>query len=121
MTIYTDLNRKTPVAKTLNEDADAVVASIENILRTRQNERLFNLDITANMEDLLFEPLTRTNASLIYDSMFRAISRFEPRVRLLNDSRVSVNSNEDGYDVTLVFEIIGLDGNFMIQSSLQPR
>jgi len=121
MTIYSDLNRKTPLAKTLNVDADAVVFSIENILKTRLNERLFNLDITANIEDLLFEPLTSTTATLIYDSIFRSLSRFEPRVRLLNDSRVTVNSNEDGYDVTLSFEIIGLDGTFTVDSSLQAR
>ena len=121
MTIYSDLNRKTPFAKTLDVDAEAIVSSIENILQTRLNERLFNLDITANIEGLLFEPLINTTATLIYDSIFRAISRFEPRVRLLNDSSVTVNQNENGYDVFLSFEIIGVGDTFSIESFLQAR
>ena len=117
--IYSDLNRKTPFNKILREDADSVISAIENILQTKLNERLFNLDITADLENLLFEPLTFTTANRIYASILSSIGRHEPRVRILNNkSRVDVNSNEDGYDIYLVFTIKGFEGEFSVRSLL---
>lgn len=118
MTVYSDLNIFSPHSKPLIEDVESVVAAVSNILQTRRNSRLFNLEIESNIESLLFEPLTDTNASVIYDRIFRSISRFEPRVNLLNSSTVSVNNNEDGYDVFLAFTVEGFEGEYSIESSL---
>ena len=91
-------------------DLDAVFTSIENIFITHQDERIFNLDVTANLRPLLFQRLSDETANEIRARSIRAIARWEPRVRVVNAlSYVSVNRRQNGYDVDFVFNVEGFD------------
>lgn len=111
--IYSDINPDNPFDKSLVENAEAVLYALTNIFSTDQDERLFNLDVTANLNDLLFEPISDDITSLIYARIVNAIQRFEPRVRLNNqNSWVIPNYDANEYIAYFEFTIIGLQGTY---------
>lgn len=111
--IYSDINPDNPFDKSLVENAKAVLYALTNIFGTDQDERLFNLDVTANLNDLLFEPISDDITSLIYARVVNAIQRFEPRVRLNNqNSWVIPNYDANEYIAYFEFTIIGLQGTY---------
>lgn len=111
--IYSDINPDNPFDKSLVENAEAVLYALTNIFGTDQDERLFNLDVTANLNDLLFEPISDDITSLIYARVVNAIQWFEPRVRLNNqNSWVIPNYDANEYIAYFEFTIIGLQGTY---------
>jgi phage baseplate assembly protein W len=86
------------------KDADAVKRSLKNLLFTNKHERLFNPNIGANLNSLLFEPisvLAELNIKLLIEDL---IKLYEPRITTLN-VEVKTSSDENGYDVTISFII----------------
>lgn len=111
--VYSDINPDNPFDKSLIENAEAVLYALTNIFSTDQDERLFNLDVTANLNDLLFEPISDEITSLIYARVVNAIQRFEPRVQLNNqNSWVIPNYDANEYIAYFEFTIIGLQGTY---------
>lgn len=111
--VYSDINPDNPFDKSLVENAEAVLCALTNIFSTDQDERLFNLDVTANLNDLLFEPISDEITSLIYARVVNAIQRFEPRVQLNNqNSWVIPNYDANEYIAYFEFTIIGLQGTY---------
>lgn len=111
--VYSDINPDNPFDKSLVENAEAVLYALTNIFSTDQDERLFNLDVTANLNDLLFEPISDEVTSLIYARVVNAIQRFEPRVQLNNqNSWVIPNYDANEYIAYFEFTIIGLQGTY---------
>ena len=111
--VFSDINPDNPFDKSLVENADAVLYALTNIFSTDQDERLFNLDVTANLNDLLFEPISDEITSLIYARVVNAIQRFEPRVQLNNqNSWVIPNYDANEYIAYFEFTIIGLQGTY---------
>ena len=111
--VYSDINPDNPFDKSLVENAEAVLYALTNIFSTDQDERLFNLDVTANLNDLLFEPISDEITSLIYARVVNAIQRFEPRVQLNNqNSWVIPNYDANEYIAYFEFTIIGLHGTY---------
>ena len=111
--IYFDINPDNQFDKSLVENAEALLYALTNIFGTDQDERLFNLDVTANLNDLLFEPISDDITSLIYARVVNAIQRFEPRVRLNNqNSWVIPNYDANEYIAYFEFTIIGLQGTY---------
>lgn len=111
--VYSDINPDNPFDKSLVENAESVLYALTNIFSTDQDERLFNLDVTANLNDLLFEPISDEITSLIYARVVNAIQRFEPRVQLNNqNSWVIPNYDANEYIAYFEFTIIGLQGTY---------
>jgi len=109
MSIYSDLNNN--LDPTQIEDVNAVIQAIGNLLVTWKGERFFNPEIGSNVEDILFEPMSDDVAFELYSRLIESIQRDEPRVRILgNLSDVVPDYDNNKYDVTLVFEIQGLEG-----------
>ena len=107
--IYSDVGQ-TPSEQDTILDLDAVFEAIENIFITNQDERLFNLDVTANLRPLLFQRISDETANEIRARSIRAIARWEPRVHVVNAlSYVAVNRRQNGYDVDFVFNVEGFD------------
>ena len=108
--IYSDLNAITPDRKTILRDAEAIFASLTNLFSTDPYERLHRPDYTANLSDLLFEPLHDDVAIQIKSRALNAIRIFEPRINVIpSESFVRINEQEDGYDVFLTFTLVGVD------------
>ena len=102
-TYYTAFN-----ANMVVKDSADLKQSIKSLLMTRKGERLFNSEIGTNLTDLLFEPLDFGTASIIRDEIITVLSNYEPRIDILR-LEVNVSYESNGYEVDLVYEIVGRD------------
>lgn len=68
----------------------AIKNSIVSIITTSPGEKILNPLFGCNFGDLLFLPVTETRARLVGETILNAISRFEPRVRVVNIDVVPV-------------------------------
>lgn len=121
--IYSDVNSWTPEDAAKVIDIDAVYQSVDNILFTLNNERLFHPEFGADLEALLFELMDEITAYKIFNYVVSAITVWEPRVEIIrNLSDVTPVPDENKYLVILTFRIIGLeDQSFEIQRYLDRR
>jgi len=107
--IYSDIDftftRKPVTADVaLSFDGQAVIRSIRNLLSTNHYERPFNPDLGANLNALLFEPISPLTSSALETEITNTIKNYEPRASIQS---VSVTSQPDynAYNVTLSFFI----------------
>jgi phage baseplate assembly protein W len=99
----------------------AIGRSIRNLVLTTPGERFFNEDLGSRVSEILFDVLDEISASSIRDEIEETIIKYEPRVKLDN---VEVKPNYDSheFDVTITYDIIGIDAlpqqlNFALQST----
>jgi hypothetical protein len=76
------------------DEEEDIRQSLVILLSTIKGERVMQPDFGANMEELLFEPLTVSFAKKISDQIERAILFYEPRIKT---DDISFNQdNENG-------------------------
>ena len=98
----------------LNEDliatknATAISRSVRNLVLTKQGERFFNPILGSQVSALLFENIDKLTASAIADEIRITIDNFEPRVEL-TEVDVSPNYDNSEFNVTIRYDIIGID------------
>ena len=88
------------------KDEAAIKQAIINLLLTNRGERLFAPQIGSSLSDLLFEMLDFGTASLVNTEIQNTLSTYEPRIRVLSLS-TNPNFDDNGFDVELVFEVVG--------------
>jgi phage baseplate assembly protein W len=88
----------------LSYDNQAVIRSIRNLLLTKHFERPFNPDLGANIDGLLFEPISPITSSLLENEIKTTIQNFEPRAKL-HQINVTPNDDRNAYNVYLSFFI----------------
>lgn len=88
------------------KDEAAIKQSIINLLLTVRGERLFNPDLGSSVSSFLFEPLDYGTASLIQSEISNTLRLYEPRISL-NEINVNPNFDDNGFEVNIIFEIIG--------------
>ena len=86
----------------------AIARSIRNLVLTTPGERFFNPDIGSGVSKVLFETIDEISSSVIRDEIEETIIRFEPRVKL-EDVRVKPNYDNNEFDVTVTYTIVGID------------
>lgn len=86
-------------------DEDAIRGSIFNILTTPYGSRAFNPEYGSRLFNYVYEPLDGITRSQIYAFVLQAISRWEPRVELINNQS-SVTATQDGFLVSLTYRIV---------------
>ena len=99
----------------------AIARSIRNLVLTTPGERFFNEDLGSGVSQLLFDTVDDISAAVIRDEVEQTIIRFEPRVEL-QDVTVKPNYDNNEFDVTVSYNIIGIDAlpqqlNFALQST----
>ena len=99
----------------------AISRSIRNLVLTTPGERFFNEDLGSRVSEILFDSIDDISASAIRDEIEETIIKYEQRVKLNN---VKVQPNYDNYefDVTITYDIIGIDAtpqqlNFALEST----
>ena len=97
----------------------AISRSIRNLVLTTPGERFFNEDLGSGVSQLLFETVDDISAAVIRDEVEQTIIRFEPRVKL-QDVAVKPNYDNNEFDVTVSYDVIGIDAlpqqlNFALQ------
>ena len=97
----------------------AISRSIRNLVLTTPGERFFNEDLGSGVSEVLFDTVDDISSSFIRDEIEQTIIRFEPRVKL-TDVKVKPNYENNEFDVTIAYDIIGIDAlpqqlNFALQ------
>lgn len=90
------------------KNENAIARSVKNIVFTVPGEKPFNPDFGSRITDSLFENIDDITASQIETELRDSIERFEPRVSITS-LRVNANIDENGFDVVLVYDIIGAE------------
>ena len=110
---FKDLNlgfKKHPVTDDLvvTKDEAAIKQAIVSLLLTDPGERLFQPELGSGLRSFLFEPLDFATAALINASVRDTLDRYEPRIDII-DITTTPNSDENGYEVSLSFEVVGTE------------
>ena len=86
----------------------AIARSVRNLVLTLPGERFFDQNLGSNVNKLLFENVDDLTAASIQDEIRTTINNYEPRVSLRS---VGVNPDYDQnqFDVTITYDIIGID------------
>jgi phage baseplate assembly protein W len=102
------------------KNENAIARSVKNIVFTLPGEKFFNPTFGSRISRTLFENIDDITASVIVDEIKESIRNFEPRVELL-DVEAFPNFDNNQFDVTIVYEIIGSDiPPQELQFALQP-
>ncbi len=86
-------------------DEDAVKASIRNLVLLRNFEIPFHSEIGSQVRNLLFSPYTPLLNNLLKTSITELITKFEPRVVVL-DVQVLDDSDNNAITIGILFRII---------------
>ena len=86
----------------------AVVRSVRNLVETIPTERFFNSLIGTDIRDTLFDNFDRMNVMMIEDQIREVLGNFEPRVTNVG-ATVKARPDDNTLEVTVLFDIIGLD------------
>ena len=98
----------------LNEDlialknTSAIARSIRNIVFTQPGEKFFNPEFGSRVSESLFEVVDEVSTIAIRDEIRSSIINYEPRVNLL-DVLVNPNPDDNEMNVTIKYEIVGID------------
>lgn len=89
----------------IKKDADAVMASVHNLLLMNHYEKPFHPEIGSNLTKQLFDPIDVPTSLRIKQAIIDTINNFEPRVQL-STVDVDPKEQENGYRVFLKFFLI---------------
>lgn len=102
------------------KNESAISRSIRNIVFTLPGEKFFNENFGSRISRTLFENVDDISASIITDEIRNSIQNYEPRVELI-DVRSIPDYDNGGFDVTIIYRIIGADiPAQQLQFVLQP-
>jgi len=90
------------------KDADAIKRSIRNIVQTTLGERFFNSNFGSDVTTSLFDFVDYGTAAMVETQIRNAITTFEPRADNIK-VEVSPKYDENAFDVTIYFNIVGQD------------
>ena len=98
----------------------AIARSIRNLIFTVPGERFFNENLGSKVSQTLFDTVDDISASAIRDEIEETIIKYEPRVKL-NDIRVKPDFDNYTFDVTIIYDIVGIDAlTQQLNFALQP-
>ena len=86
----------------------AVTRSVRNLVETIPTEMFFNSLIGTDVRDTLFSNFDRMNVMMIEDQIREVCANFEPRVNNVG-ATVKARPDDNQLDVTVFFDIVGLD------------
>ena len=90
------------------KNESAIARSVRNLVFTLPGERFFNENLGSKVSRSLFENMDEISASVIKDEITNTINNYEPRVNLI-DVVVSPNYDENEFNVTINYRIVGID------------
>ena len=90
------------------KNSSAIARSIRNIVFTQPGEKFFNPEFGSRVSESLFENVDEVSAIAIRDEIRSSIINYEPRVKLF-DVRVNPNPDANEMNVTVKYEIVGID------------
>jgi len=79
---------------------DSLRTSLMNILITRKGEKVMRSDFGAGLEDEVFEPLDDTESLRLMSIVGEEVTKWDPRMEVVDVRVSSVNNNEVSVKVT---------------------
>jgi len=103
------------------KNENAIARSLRNIVFTLPGEKFFDEPFGSRITESLFDNIDDITASIIVDEIRQSITNYEPRVTL-EDVKAYPDYEGNGFDVVIIYEIIGADIplqelQFVLQSS----
>ncbi len=86
----------------------AIARSIQNLVLTIRGERFFDSVLGSRVNELLFENIDPFTADSIKAEITTTIENYEPRVEL-REVRVEPDYDGNKFDVTVIYNIVGID------------
>lgn len=110
------VDAKGAIKKSIN--IDAIMGSIDNILRTHPGERLMLAEFAAGLQDFVFEPAHPENFDDVANRIKREVEIWDPRVIVRS---IDFKTEPDIHTVTLImlFAIRGYDQIFEYSTALR--
>lgn len=100
------------------EDELAVLLSIQNILLTERNSRIYNQrDFGCSLHQFLFEPIDEITAVAIFDEVEFALTQ-ETRIEGL-ELEIIPSADENTFKIIIEFKIIESERAFIFQTTLE--
>jgi phage baseplate assembly protein W len=90
------------------KNENSISRAVQNLILTNRNERFFNPNLGSNINRQLFEIVSPATAKIIEDYIRDTLINYEPRINLLNVSLIAMD-DQNAYDVTIEYEIVGVD------------
>ena len=90
------------------KNENAIARAVRNIVLTTPGEKFFDPDFGSSVGEILFENVDDITAVSIEDEIKSSLKNYEPRVELI-DVNVEPNFNENQFDVTISYRIVGID------------
>ena len=90
------------------KNESAIARSVRNLVFTLPGERFFNENLGSKVSRSLFVNMDEISATVIKDEITNTINNYEPRVNLI-DVVVSPNYDENEFNVTINYRIVGID------------
>ena len=109
------LDSRGTIKRVINEAA--VVASIDNILRTSVYERVMLPGFGAGIDQLLFEPISQSLATEMSTKIRENLNRWDDRV-IVNSIDFTSKPDSNFIGLNMVFSIIGYENIFEFQMDI---
>ena len=90
------------------KNENAIARAVRNIVLTTPGEKFFDPDFGSSVSEILFENVDDITAISIEDEIKNCLANYEPRVELI-DVNVEPNFDENQFDVTISYRIVGID------------
>ena len=90
------------------KNANAIARSVKNIVFTLPGEKFFDENFGSRITASLFENINDVTASIIVDEITHSISKYEPRVELI-EVKAFPDYDNNTFDIMIVYGIIGAD------------
>lgn len=98
---------------------EAVKRAVLQLIMLNKFDKKYSPEIASSIREQLFEPMSIAPAIAIESKIRILLIQYEPRINLI-DVKCSTNHTEDGYDVTITYNIIN-DINPIIQQIFLER
>lgn len=121
-TVWSDIHSsvttdaKGSIRKAIN--VDAVITSIDNILRTRPGERIFRPEFGAGIQSLLFYPTLQELYDSIANRIRDAIEVWDDRV-IINSINFQAKPDSNLLTIQMIFSVRGYDKVFEYNTNLK--
>jgi len=113
-----DLSAKTPDKPTgssknkqdlkIDYDEQAIYNSIRNIFNTKKGQKILDPTFGLDLEQYLFESVSKETGQTIGQTIFEELSLYEPRI-VVNDVAVVARPNNNEYKITISITIPSLN------------
>ena len=100
------------------KNVDAVIASIDNILRTTPGERVYLPEFGAGLNSILFEPMDADTNNTVANLIKSSVEKWDDRVTVVNVDFEPI-PDDNQLNLAITFNIRGNSGSFTYNTSVK--